>query len=420
MPAPAHKVALTDRSLKALKPAAPGRRDTIWDSLMPGLAVRVSPFGRVSFYVVKRQAGRQQPSWVCLGHYPPMTLAEARNAARDALLALMDGRHPVSLAAQRRRALEAADEQRFEHVAERFIAEYAARLRSAKVYAARVRRDLIPAFGQTPITEIKRRDVIKLLEDVAARSGPGSAVSMLAILRKLMSWAVARDLVEHNVAAGVKPGELIGRAKARDRLLSDAELAIIWRAIPAVGEPWGTVYRLLLLTGARLREIADAKWEDFDEAAATLTIPAARAKNGEAMLIPLSPTAVALIAAVPQFSGPHIFTTSGGRLALHSWSRARAKLDAALGSDIPAFVIHDFRRCVRSGLGRLGVSAVVAELVLGHRQPGIVGVYDRHSYLDEKRDALLRWEARLLGIVAPEPEPAALDNVVALPARARG
>jgi len=417
MPAAAHKVALTDRKLKSLKPDPDGNRLTVWDSLMPGMAVRVSPLAHKSFYVVKRQAGRRQPSWVCLGHYPPMTLAEARSKAREALLALIDGRSPATLAGQRRQALEVADELRFDHVAARFITEYAPRLRSAKVYAARIRRDLVPAFGSMPIGEIRRRDVIRLLEDVAARSGPGSAVGVLAVLRKLTSWAQARDLVEHNVAAGVKLGELIGRQKARDRLLSDEELKSIWLAIPSVGEPWATVYRLLLLTGCRLREVSDARWDDFDEAQATLTIPADRSKSGEAMLVPLSPSAVELIAAIPRFSGPHIFTTSAGVRSLESWSRVRSKLAAALASldaDIPAFVVHDFRRCVRSGLGRLGVSAVVAELVLGHRQPGIVGVYDRHSYLDEKRDALARWERHLLGIVEPPPA-----NVVELRPGAR-
>jgi Arm DNA-binding domain/Family of unknown function (DUF5906) len=153
MPVATRKLSLTDRSLKALKPDPGGHRLTVWDSLMPGMAVRISPLGRKSFYAVKRQAGRRQPSWVCLGHYPPMALADARRAARDALLALLEGKHPTTLAEAKRRALEAANDARFENVAERFLREYAPRLRSAKTYAARVRRELIPAFGPTPITD---------------------------------------------------------------------------------------------------------------------------------------------------------------------------------------------------------------------------------------------------------------------------
>jgi len=146
-----------------------------------------------------------------------------------------------------------------------------------------------------------------------------------------------------------------------------------------------------------------------------------RSKNGEAQLVPLPPTAVALFAAMPRFSGPFVFSTTAGKVPVGGSSRVKVRLDAALaaqGVTIPPYVIHDFRRCVRSGLGRLGVPTVVAELCLGHRQSGIVGVYDRHSYLSEKKDALVRWEKHLLSVVAPAPVDGS-GNVVALPARAR-
>jgi integrase len=114
-----------------------------------------------------------------------------------------------------------------------------------------------------------------------------------------------------------------------------------------------------------------------------------------------------------------VFSTTAGRRPIQAFSHAKDRLDraiAAAGATIPEFVVHDFRRCVRSGLGRLGVPAVVAELCLGHKQKGILDVYDRYSYLDEKRDALRQWEAHLLAVVAPPP---AEGNVVAMPARAR-
>jgi integrase len=420
------KVALTDRSLKALKPAPAGRRAVVWDALMPGLAVRVTDKGKRSFYAVKRRVGHPQPTWVLLGAYPVTTLAEARAAAREALGALMAGDDPAALAEAKRRAAEEAERQRgagtFRVIAERFIADYLPHIRSCDVYARRIRDKLIPALGDKPIGEIRRRDVIVLLEKIAAESGKAAAEGALAVLRKLLNWALARDLpgFESNPAAAVKPAEIIGKSKARDRLLSDAELAAVWHATDAVNKPFATVYKLLLLTGARREEIAAARWGDFDEANATLTVPAERAKNGEAMLIPLPPLAVRLIAETPRFVGPHIFTSTGGRAPIGAFSQAKAQLDAALsaeGRDVPPFVIHDFRRAVRSGLGRLGVPPVVAELVLGHRQSGIVGVYDRHSYFEEKRAALAAWESRLLAIVAPVPPSGA--EVVPLRARSR-
>src|SRR4051812_2348857 len=123
MPAAARKVNLTDRSLQALKPAPQGQRAIVWDALMPGMAVRVTAKGRRVFYAVRRRAGAVQPTWVSLGAYPAVTLAEARAKARDALSALVEGQDPASLA--KRRAAEEAERERnastFGAVADDFI-----------------------------------------------------------------------------------------------------------------------------------------------------------------------------------------------------------------------------------------------------------------------------------------------------------
>jgi len=418
MPVAIEKKALKDSSLKALKPAADGGRRTVWDALMPGMAVRVSALGKRSFYAVKRRAGAAQPTWVLLGAYPVMTLGQAREAAREALLALEAGQHPKRLAEEKRKAVDAASRAAaagtFAAVAEAFSRQYLPKIRSAKTYDAYLRRELIPALGTRPIAEIRRGEINALLQAMSERSGAPSARVALAVLRKMLNWALDCDLpgYEANPASNINAKNILGKATSRDRLLKDAELAAIWPAIDAVGEPFGTVYKLLLLTGARFREIAEARWEDLDLSAATLTIPRGRAKNDAAMLIPLPPAAGALFASTPRFTGPYIFTTTGGQRPAAGLSRAKHRLDAAIAAQgtllDKEFVVHDFRRTVRSGLGRLGVPVVVAELCLGHRQPGIAGVYDRHSYFDEKRDALRKWEAHLLAIVAPEPR----DNVV--------
>jgi integrase len=421
MPAPACKVALTDRSLKALKPNADGNRTVIWDAIQPGMAVRVSAKGKLSFYLVKRRLGDTVPSWVLLGHYPPVTLADARKKAGEVLGALNEGQHPKKLAAEKRQAAERqrreAEASTFRAVAENFELSYLPRMAasSARMYRSYLSRELVPAFGGTQAAEIRRRDIIKLIDGIAERSGKSAAIGTLSVLRKCMNWALARDLIESNPASGVKVDDVIGMPKSRKRLLTDAELAAIWNAIPAVGAPWSTIHKLLLLTGLRLNEIAGARWENLDLNSATLTIQTEDAKTGEVMLVPLPPLAIEMFAAMPRFSGPFIFSTSGGRRPVQHPSAAKRRLDAALagaGVEMPAYLVHDFRRCVRSGLGRLGVPAVVAELCLAHKQPGILGVYDRHSYLDEKRGALERWQAHVLGIVNPP----SIGNIIALPA----
>jgi integrase len=415
------KKALKDSSLKALR--ADGGRQVIWDSLMPGMAVRVSAKGKRSFYAVKRRAGAAQPSWVLLGEYPIMSLSEAREAAREAIIALTHGQHPKTLAEEKRQAAETeaaeAAKSTFAAVAAQFARQYLPRIKSAKLYEGYLRRaDVVTALGARPLADIKRKEIIALIDRIVARSGPATARQALSVLRKLFNWALSRDLVEANPAAGINVADVIGKAEARDRLLSDTELAVIWPAIPAIGEPFATIYKLLLLTGARLREIAEAKWADFEEQGETLLIPAERAKGGEAMLIPLPPSAVVLLRAVSKFTGPYIFTTTAGRAPVQTFSRAKRQIDAAIaasGATMPSWVQHDFRRCVRSGLGRLGVPRVVAELCLGHKQKGIEEIYDRHSYFDEKRAALRKWEAHLMSLVSSPP---AGDVVVPLRARA--
>src|SRR5271170_5548829 len=165
MAAAARKIALTDRSLKALKPSPDGRRLTIWDALLPGLGVRVSALGRRSFYAVKRQPGAAQPTWYHLGSYPAMGLGEARAAAREAVSALMEGKHPKVLVEAKRRAEAATAADTFALIAARFVAEYCPSIKSGKTYAARIRREMIPAFGDKPIVELRRRDVIRMLEE---------------------------------------------------------------------------------------------------------------------------------------------------------------------------------------------------------------------------------------------------------------
>jgi integrase len=423
MPTAARKIALTDRSLKAMKVAPDGRRQVVWDAMMPGLCVRISGRGKRSFFAVRRRAGDAQPTWVLLGQYPIVSLAEAREAARGAIGSLIAGRHPTGAREAAAAAAREAEETTFAKVAAAFAAKHFPEVApsSARMYQSYLDRQLIPALGGKQVAAITRRDVIRLVEDVAASSGKASAIGCVGVLRKCLSWAMARDIVAANIATGVRLGELIGASKSRDRLLSDAELAAIWSAIPMVGDPWATVYRLLLLTGLRLNEVATARWENLDLDAGSLLIPSEDSKNSEAQLVPLPPLAVELLTAIPRFSGPYIFSTCAGRRPVQSASAAKRRLDSALtmqGVELPAFRVHDYRRVVRSGLGRLGVPTVVAELVLGHRQRGVAAVYDRHSYLDEKRAALTRWQQHLLSIIAPAPDGG--GKVVALPARARG
>jgi len=443
MPAAARKVALTDRSLKALKPAPFGKRLMVWDGIQPNLAVRVTDKGRRSFVVVARLPGAPQPTWTVLGQYPTVSLADARKAAREALGALAEGKRPSEVLEQKRRDAAARHKETFAGVAELFIKLHLPKLRTARSGEALIRRELIPALGERPIGEIRRRDVIALCEAIVARGasspdgrrpksgGQYAARHAFAALSKLFNWAVSRDIegLEASPIAGLKLADLLGASKARDRVLSDIEVRAVWRAAGEMGSPkavsrsypFGDLMRVLLLTGQRKAEIAGASWSeisDLDGPAPTLTVPAERMKSKAAHVVPLTPAVVAIFRAMPRFAGAdHVFTTTAGRSPVSGFSRAEGRARALAG--IPHWQIHDLRRTCRTGLSTTGALPFFAELVIGHAQSGVHGVYDLHKYDAEKREALERWEARLLSIVAPVPEPEPAANVVELKQRAR-
>jgi integrase len=432
MPAAARKIALTDRSLQALRPALDGRT-VVWDALLPGLAVRVGRKGKRAFYAVKRRAGQAQVSWVMLGHYPVMTLAEAREKAREALAALIDGEDPASLAEAKRRAREEAERQRragtFAAVAEDFIRRHAMTRRSGKETAGLIRRELVPAWGERPIGEITRRDVIALVEAIMDRGGdkpapgtrrksggPYAARHALSALRKLCNWAVGRDLIAASPCDRVKAAELHGSPAKRDRVLSDVEIRRVWRAACATGYPYGPLIKTLMLTGQRRDEIAAARWSEVDLDRAVLELPAGRVKVDDRHVVPLTPAVLDILEALPRFAaGDYLFSGQAGDRPFSGFSKAKRRLNDLIG-DIESFTLHDLRRTARTKLSELGVTPFVAELVIGHRQQGVSAIYDLYRYHNEKRAALLKWEAKLLSIVAPGPEPA--GNVVAMPRRA--
>jgi integrase len=188
--------------------------------------------------------------------------------------------------------------------------------------------------------------------------------------------------------------------------LSDAELIALWQCSDY---PFGSLYQLLLLTGARKSEVSDARWREFDLTKKIWTVPPERFKSNASHLVPLSDAAVAIIEALPRFTkGDHLFTTTYGEKPISGFSKGKDRLDKLmaeqLGSTPPPWVIHDIRRTVRTRLASLRVPDLVAEMVIGHGRKGLQRVYDQHTYESEMREALELWAARLRDIVTPPPE----------------
>jgi integrase len=144
-------------------------------------------------------------------------------------------------------------------------------------------------------------------------------------------------------------------------------------------------------------------WAEVDLDNALWTIAADRMKGGAAHIVPLAPEALALLRQVPRGSGPFVFSTCGGKKPVSGFSKLKARIDGAMPEKIAPWRFHDLRRSMRTGLSMLGVADIVAELTIAHAQPGLHRVYDQHGYLNEKRDALTRWERHLRALANPAP-----------------
>jgi integrase len=421
-------------------------RKEIPDGLLVGLYLIVQPSGAKSFAVRYRHAG--QPRKLTIGTYPAIDLATARELGSKALRVAAEGRDPatekrVAKISAKKAAAETIRDERdlFENVAREFIERHAMKnnrettwRETARILGFRpspgeptvltnVGSDVMNALNGRKIQDITKRDVITLLDGIRDRA-PVMANRNLAAVRKFFNWCVARDIIHVSPCTLIDPP---APEHSRDRILADDELRLVWNAADVDGWPFGPLVKMLLLTGQRLSEIGGMRWDELDLKAKLWTLPAERVKNGERHEVPLSDAAIAIIGALPRIKTTEgfIFTTRRDA-AVSGFSRAKSRLDAAIavastdqGQAPPAhWTFHDLRRTMASGMARLGIQLPVIEKVLNHTSGtfrGIVGVYQRHSFSEEKRVALVAWAGFIDSVISGKP-PA---NVVPLRGSAR-
>jgi integrase len=373
------KRALSDLTVKRAKPPTNGQVD-IFDAGYPGFALRVSYGGGKSWVYFYRIGGRLRRR--SLGTYPAVTLAEARQLWRDA-------KHQVSLG--RDPGWQRASDLNFESVAREWLKRDQADKRSLKEVTRIVEKELIPEWGQRSIRDIRRHDILVLSDRIADRGATTMARRVMAYVHRLFRWAKSRDLIESNPATDLpKPG----REVARDRVLTDAELAAVWKAAVEIGWPYGPAAQLLILTGARRAEIAELKWSEIH--GNTIKLSGARTKNAEPHDMPLSEQALDVLSRMPRIAGSeYVF---GKPLRSGAWSNAKIKFSAA---KIQPWRIHDLRRTASTGMNELGTEPHIVEAVLGHTIKGVAGVYNRAKYEAAKRAALEAWGAHVMALVQP-------------------
>lgn len=403
--------ALTDLAVKAEQPS--DRRREIPDGKISGLYLIIQPTGQKSWAVRYRAAGK--PRKFTLGDYPTLGLAAARKRAQEALGDMAKGVDPGEAKQASRAAAKAAKHvtrDLVEKVVDDFIERYARpNTRDWEETARLLKKDVAPAWRGRRLSEITRADVHALLDAIVDRGAPIGANRTLAQLRKMTKWALSRGIIDRNPCDGV---EKPSAEKERDRVLSDDELAAIWRAGKSLGFPYGPLVQLLVLTGQRLGEVAGMRWSEIDFSGRVWSLPAERVKNGRAHALPLSPQAIVVISDLPRFENSDF--TLGDGAPPNSFSHAKRRLDGMLAvHDLTAWTFHDLRRSVASGMARIGVELHVIERCLNHVSGsfgGIVAVYQKHKYETETRAALEAWGRHIDAILSGKPA----GNVVELAA----
>lgn len=379
--------------------------DFLFDQEVRGFGVRRQG-DAISFYVRYRHSGAQR--LMGIGAYGHLTPEQARKIAKAELGKVAAGIDPL---AEREKARNArAASETFGAAVDRYLKRKRKGLRGrAFVEVERHLRVHAKPLAKRQLGEIDRGAVSDLLDKIEDASGPIARNRTRASLAAFFGSAKSEGRVPTNPVSDTSKAK---EGRGRERVLTDAELAELWAALPADG--YGDIVRLLILTGQRREEIGALRWSEVDLERGLIVLPPERVKNGRQHEVPLSPQAKAIIERQPrQRRRDLIFGTGDGPFS--GWSRCKRRLDkqmAPLADDErqgrnsirpEAWTLHDLRRTVVSGMARLGVALPVVERVVNHVSgsfAGIVGVYQRHDFADEKREALEKWADHVAAITA--------------------
>jgi integrase len=402
------RVRQPDKFIQGLPAPASGSVD-YRDPTVPGLRLQVYASGRRHFVLLNRYGGKHA-SRRSLGWFGVLTVEEARTKARAWLQLIGKGLDPSAVAREERAANQAKTGETFGAVAEAYLTsrDFVKLVHRAEAERL-VRSELIRRWKDRPIAAVGQHEVVAAIEE-AARRGPHRGRAVYGYLKQVYGWARGRGMRITNPTDGLSLAKLVGKATARSRILSATELRQTWRAALSLNYPAAPLVQMLVLTGARLREVAEMVWGEVDFESRVWTIPAERMKGRVAHVVPLCDAALALLGALPRWAKSDCVFSAKGKLAISGFSKMKAALDTAIG-EVRAFdgvteamapwVLHDIRRTVRTGFSALPVEDHVRERVIAHVQGGVRGVYDLHSYLDEKRKCLALWELKLTGLLAP-------------------
>jgi integrase len=409
---PALARALTDSTIKGIKPPATGRVE-VADLRCAGLSFRITAAGvrSWSFRFRDPQSGKDARSTI--GHYPDIPLGKAREAADSLRGKVAKGVNPI---VEKRRDRREASSKTFQALSDRYMEEHARRFkRSADADERNLRLHILPKWGKRRYDHIERADVIELVEGIIKDGSPVQANRVQALVSMIFSFAVDADLVKANPCSRLRKR---GVETQETRVLSDDEIRQFWRRAisPPVTRRVGLALRLTLLTGCRPGEVAGIARAELSEleisGKAGWLLPADRSKNGRAHFVPLSGlarstilSAIELIADDDDYLFPSPIE-AGGPITGHALTVAMRRLtDKIEGPALKTWKAdapspHDLRRTVATRLSQLGIPPEDVAAILNHVRTDVTGKhYDHYQRAAQKRRALALWSDELNDIL---------------------
>ena len=380
---------LTDRFLDSIVTPVSGR-ETYSDTVRAGLHLRVGTSKRSWLYEKRVHGGPKRKH--SLGTWPVISLADARSIALEIQAEAERGIDRVANAEQAQREAELKSE------AEKTVREVLAKYEQLKLSSLRTgderARELHKALRKVldqPIAILSRATLQDAIDAKAEAGRMVYANRIRAYLRAFTKWAYGREYLPEDVGQRI---DAATTESPRDRVLSIEEVRAIYSATFQLGPLWGPVVRLLILTGQRRSEIAELKWSAVDLEGARIVLAGSDTKNGKPHITHLAQATFDEIEALKR-DGKFVFSTTGVT-PVSGVSKAKRRLDAILGNDVPHWRLHDLRRAMATYLASAGVAEGVVDRIQNHSASGsapsaVARVYQQSDLLSQRALALEKW-----------------------------
>jgi integrase len=411
----------TDAQLKGLKPS--NKRRILYEDGGKGFGIRVEPSGRKSFFLEFRfgEGKERRNRIITIGQFPRVTLTKARSIAGQYLDEIEQGTDPATTKQTKkitnRNALTVND------LVEEYIEKWAKvkkKERSWKEDGRLLKKDITPVMGRKKAKDIRRRDIVLLLDEIVERGAVIIANRVLAVTRKMFNFAVGRDIIDASPCVQIPAPSKENR---RERNLSEDEIKVFWDKLDdaKISKEIKLALKFLLITGQRKSEVIEAEWKEFDFKTKWWTIPAKKAKNKQTHRVPLTPMAIEILNEVRQVTGEYQFVFASPVGATKRNPRKQVGSSPILGSSVDHalrdnltddpktnrinifklnhFTPHDLRRTAASMMTRAGVQRLTVKKILNHADREITAVYDRYEYDKEKQKAMQIWDRQLTSIL---------------------